>query len=90
MSTQRHEEKSAPALRGERERERALWLLFLYGFLFPLGLPYVNWVSQDCCLFYLTSLLQSSDLTLLYFPRLFSSLSFSRHYSGLLFLILTT
>ena len=23
--------------------ERALWLLFLYVFFFPLGLPYANW-----------------------------------------------
>ena len=29
------------------ERALALWLLFLYVFFLPLGLPYVNWASQD-------------------------------------------
>ena len=39
-------------------------LLFLYGFfLFPLDLPYVNWASQEGCLFYL----RSSNLPLFYF-----------------------
>ena len=33
-----------------------------YMFFPPLGLPYVNWASQDCCLFYLRSSLWSSDL----------------------------
>ena len=47
-----------------QERERALWLLFLY-FSLPLGLPYANWASQECCLFYLKSSLRSSDLPLL-------------------------
>ena len=37
------------------ERPRALWLLFLYVFFLPLGLPYVNWASQESCLFYLRS-----------------------------------
>ena len=65
------------------------WLLFLHIYLLPLGLPYVNWASQECCLFYLRFSLQSSDLPLFYFCRLFPSLSFSQHHSGLLFLILT-
>ena len=57
MLIQRCEEKSAPSCGGEREREnarirmvgrgvereRALWLPFLYVFIFPLGLPYANW-----------------------------------------------
>ena len=73
-----------------RERPLALWLLFLYDFLFPLGLPYINWASQECWLFYLRSSLQSSDLPLFYFCRLFPSLSFSHRHSGLLFPILTT
>jgi len=47
-----------------------------YVFLF-LGLSCVNWASQECCLFYLRSSLQSSDLPLFYFSGLFSSLSFS-------------
>ena len=41
MSIQRRKGKSAPVYRGERER--ALWLLFLYVFFVPLGLPYANW-----------------------------------------------
>ena len=66
----------------ERERETlVLWLLFLYVFLLPLGLPYVNWASQECCLFYLRSSLWSSDLPLFYFCGFFSSLSFSHHHS---------
>ena len=76
---------------GERERERtpARWLLFLCFFL-PLGLPYVNWASQECCFFCLRSSLWSSDLPLFYFCGLFPSLSFSHCHSGLLFPILTT
>ena len=77
MSIQRFEEKSAPIAgaggRGrererkkEREKERELWLLFLYVSL-SLGLSYVNWASQECCLFYLRSSLRSSDLPLFYF-----------------------
>ena len=71
------------ARRKERKREReharaeerppGLWLLFLYVFSLPLGLPYVNWASQDCCLFYLRSSLWSSYLPLFYFCRLFPS-----------------
>ena len=68
---------------------RALWLLFLYVFL-SLGLSYVNWASQECCLFYLRSSLRSSDLPLFYFRRLFLSLSFSHCHFGLLFPILPT
>ena len=71
---------------GERERPLALWLLFLYIFLLPLGLPYVNWASQDCCFFYLWSSLRSSELPLFYFCGLFPSLSFSYRHFGLLFL----
>ena len=28
--------------------------LFMFLFLLPLSLPYVNWASQECCLFYLS------------------------------------
>ena len=90
--------------RGERERERVqarmracrrerpptLWLLFLYVSFLPLGLPYVNWASQEHCLFYLRSSLRSSDLPLYYFRGLFPFLSFTHHHSGLLFPILAT
>ena len=50
---------------GERERKTvcALPSLFMF-FCSPLGLPYVNWASQECCLFYLRSSLRSSDLPL--------------------------
>ena len=59
--------------------------LFVCFFLLPLGLPYVNWASQVCCLLYLRSSLQSLDLPLFYFHWLFPSLSFSHRHSGLLF-----
>ena len=80
--------------RGEAGRERekkplAPGHLFLCFFL-PLGLPYVNWASQERCLFYLRSSLWSWDLPLFYFHRVFPSLSLSHRHSGLLFPILTT
>ena len=74
----------------ESERPPSLLAPLFICFFLSLGLPYVNWASQECCLFYLRSLLQSSDIPLLYFRRLFPSLSFSHRYSGLLFPILTT
>ena len=56
----------------------------------PLGLPYVNWASQECCLFYLRSSLQSSwDLPLFCFLGLFPSLSFSHGNSRFPFPILS-
>ena len=71
------ERKSAHTRRGkERERESALAPPFICFFL-PLGLPYANWASQECCLFYLKSSLWSSDLPLFYFCGLFPSLSFA-------------
>ena len=80
--TQRHEQKP-PA---------QFWLFVLYVFFshLPLSLLYVNWASQEGCLFYLRSSLWSSDLPLFYFQGLSPSLSFIHHYSGLLFPILTT
>ena len=86
------------AKRRERERTSAGWgeTLQLFGssfymfFFLSLGLPYVNWASQECCLFYLRSSLWSSDPPLFCFRGLFPSLSFSHHHSGLLFPILTT
>ena len=63
---------------------------FYMAFLLCLGLPYVNWASQESCLFYLSSSLRSSDLPLFYFRGLYPSLSFSHRHSGLIFLILTT
>ena len=73
-----------------REAPSLNWLLFLYVFLLLLGLPYVNWASQECYLFYLRSSLWSSDLPLFYFLGFFPSVSFSHLHSGLLFHILPT
>ena len=93
MPTQRREEKRAgecsSAWGGEWGREQALAPHF-YMFFLPLGLPYVNWASQECCFFYLRSSPWSSDLPLFYFLGLFPSLSFNHCHSGLLFPILTT
>ena len=74
---------------GEREKPGPLAPLFICFFL-PPGQPYVNWTSQECCLYYLRSSLLSSDLPLFYFHGLFPSLSFSHCHFGLLFPILTT
>ena len=74
--------RRAPQCVWEGGRERALWLLFLYVFFLPLGLPYVHWAGQECCLFYLRSSLWSLDLPLYYFCALFPSLSFSHRHSG--------
>ena len=75
--------------RGERERQRAHlgrketpphpWPFgssYYMFFFLPLGLPYVNWASQECCLFYLRSSLQSSDLPLIQDKRAFPFLVF--------------
>ena len=76
------------------EEKRNPWLNFgssIYTFVSsPLSLPFVNWASQESCLFYLRFSLQSLDLPLFYFCRIFPPLSFSQHHSGLLFPILTT
>ena len=75
--------RRAPQRAGERETLPVLGRLFFYVFS-PLGLPYVNWASQECFLFYLRSSLLSSDLPLVYFHGLFPSLSFGHRHSGLL------
>ena len=84
--------RRVPQRSAKRERERALWLLFLSAFSFPLGLSYANW-AQAGALFYLKSsprprtfLWPSSAL----FSQAFPFLSFSRCHFGLLFPILTT
>ena len=56
--------------RTERETPSTLAPLSMF-FLLPLGLPYVNWASQECCLFYLRSLPLSLDLPLIYFCQFF-------------------
>ena len=63
---------------------------FTFFVLLTLGMPYVNWAGQECCLFYLRSSFRSLDLPLFYFYMLVPSLSFSNRHSGLLFPILTT
>ena len=59
------ERESAHVRESGRERERDPWPFGSYFYVFfffffppPLGLPYVNWASQECCLFYLTSSLR--------------------------------
>ena len=54
-------------------------------FSLPLGLPYVNWASHECCLFYPRSSFWSLDLLLFYFHWLIPSSSFSHRHFGLLF-----
>ena len=63
-----------PTQKTQREErpQTILALLFMF-LLFPLGLPYENWASQDCCLFCLRSSFRSSDLPLFYFHGLFFS-----------------
>ena len=84
MPTQKHEEKRVGGAcqhvggRGERERERereskSFGSSFM--FFLPLGLPYVNWASQECCLFYLRSSFQSSDLPLTFLCSIFAGFS---------------
>ena len=65
--------KRMPQHMGERMREH-LGLPFICFFL-PLGLPYVNWVSQECCLFYLKSSVRSSDLSLTFLCSIFAGFS---------------
>ena len=74
----------------QRTGERELALAPLCICLSLMGLSYVNWASQECCLFYLRSSLGSLDLLWFYFRGLFPSLSFSHCHFGLLFPILPT
>ena len=57
--TQRLEKK-----RDQRPNFGSFYCMF---FLLTLSLPYVNWASQEGCLFYLKFSLQSLDLPLFYF-----------------------
>ena len=72
---EKRERKRACAL--ERERPLAPLAPLFICFLLPLGLPYVNWASQESCWFCLRSSLWCSDLPLFYFCGLFPSFSFS-------------
>ena len=56
----------------KRERVSILAPRFIcFSFLLPLSLPYVNWASQEGCLFHLRFSLHSSGLPLFYFCGLF-------------------
>ena len=68
----------------EKREEINLGSSFYMGFLLLLSLLFVNWASQEGCLFHLRFSLQSSDLPLFYFHGLFPSVSFSHRHSGLL------
>ena len=72
----------------EKRREVSILLVFPFHTFVSssLSLPYVNWASQEGCLFHL----RFSDLPWFYFCRLFLSLSFSLCHSGLLFPFITT
>ena len=61
VRARRSKDTKRRAPQGAGERESPLAPLFLC-FSFPPGLLYVNWISQECCLFYLRSSLQYSDL----------------------------
>ena len=84
--------EGGPSQKTQREErsEAQFWLLFSCFFLLSLSLPYVNWTSQEGCLFHLRFSFQSSRLPLFFFCGLFPPLSFSHHHSGLLFPTLTT
>ena len=71
----RHEEK--------REKKISFGSPSYIYFLLPLCLPYVNWDSQECCLFHLRFSLQFSDHPLFFFCELVPSFSFRHHNSGL-------
>ena len=91
-SQQRFALKPHAGVGGESPLAPLYIYIYIYIFFFfpSLGLSYVNWASQECCLFYLRFSLQSLDLPLFYLLRLFPSRSFRNRHSGLLFPILTT
>ena len=75
QKTRREERERTCARARVGERPGPLARLFVCVSL-PLGLLCVNWASQECCLLYLRSSLQSLDLPLFYFRRLFPFLGF--------------
>ena len=81
--------RRAPQCAGDRERDPGTLAPLLICFFLPLGLPYVNWASHECCLFYLRSSLRSSDLLLSYFQGLFPCLLITTILDSF-FLFLTT
>ena len=90
IELKQREERERQRRRGREWDERArvrdprpFGSSFYVFFLLPLGLPFVNWASHECCFFYLRSSLRSSDLPLFYFCGFSPSLSFSHHHSVL-------
>ena len=75
--TQRGERERTrvPVCVGEREPQPFGSSFYMFFFFLPLGMPYVNWASQECCLLYLRSSLQSSDLPLTFLCSIFTSFS---------------
>ena len=65
--------RRAPQRAGKRERERALWLLFLSVFSFPLGLSYANWAQAGALL--PEVLTPSSDVPLTFLCSIFAGFS---------------
>ena len=59
---EREREKERVCARGKETPHPGPLAPLLYVFLLPLGLPYVDWVSQECRLFYLRSSLRSLDV----------------------------
>ena len=55
----------------QKRQVAQFWLFFLCLFFLPLSLPYVNWVSQEGCLFLLRFPLWFLYLPLFYFHGLF-------------------
>ena len=73
MPTQRRKEKrerKSAGVAGGRETPGPLAPLFICFFL-PLGPPYVNWASQECCLFYLRSSLRVFGPSFVLFSQAF-------------------
>ena len=85
----RREERESARAHGRETPQPFGFSCYMF-FFSSLWSAYVNWASQECCLFYLRFSLCSSDLPLFYFYGLFPlSFSQSRH-SRLLFPILNT
>ena len=73
MWREERERMSAPA--HGRERDPRKFGSSFYIFSSTLDLPYVNWGSQECCLFYQMSSLWSSDLPLTFLCSIFKGFS---------------
>ena len=89
-TSSRHEGGPTQKIRREERPQVRFGSSCYMFFLVRLSLPFVNWSSQENCLFHLRFSFQSSDLPLFYLCKIFPSLSFSHHHSGLIFPILTT